>query len=162
MDYYSVGFLKSNSGKKGEGMPVVRNPQYYFKEGFCWTNVLTTYIKCRIKECTVHSTESMSFFSETEKVPDFYMVSIMNARFTAYYVDAFINSTSHCTTGDAKLIPFIIPNNKILKEFQNLFSIAIEIRKKQLSNKLSLKESEKQLLIVQEKLDTMVNELYGI
>ncbi|AVM54583.1 Eco57I restriction-modification methylase domain-containing protein [Capnocytophaga sp. oral taxon 864] len=36
----NVGFLKSNSGKKGEGMPVVRNPQYYFKEGFCWTNVL--------------------------------------------------------------------------------------------------------------------------
>ena len=158
----NVGFLKSNSGKKGEGMPVVRNPQYYFKEGFCWTNVLTTYIKCRIKECTVHSTESMSFFSETEKVPDFYMVSIMNARFTAYYVDAFVNSTSHCTTGDAKLIPFIIPNNKILKEFQSLFSIAIEIRKKQLNNKLSLKESEKQLLMIQEKLDTMVNELYGV
>ncbi|WP_232755725.1 Eco57I restriction-modification methylase domain-containing protein [Capnocytophaga sputigena] len=36
----NVGFLKSNSGKKGEGMPVVRNPQFYFKEGFCWTNVL--------------------------------------------------------------------------------------------------------------------------
>ncbi|MGV0935601.1 Eco57I restriction-modification methylase domain-containing protein, partial [Empedobacter brevis] len=26
----NVGFLKANSGKKGQGMPVVRNPQYYF------------------------------------------------------------------------------------------------------------------------------------
>ena len=86
----------------------------------------------------------------------------MNATFTAYYIEDFVNSTSHCTTGDAKLIPFIIPNNKILKEFQSLFNIAIEIRKKQLSNKLSLKESEKQLLMIQEKLDTMVNELYDI
>ena len=143
-------------------MPVVRNPQYYFKEGFCWNNVLTTYIKCRIKERTVHSTESMSFFSETNKTPDFYMVSIMNARFAAYYVDAFVNSTSHCTTGDAKLIPFIIPNEKVLKEFQILFNSAIEIRKKELGNRLSLKESENQLLEIQERLDTMVNELYRV
>ena len=28
-----VQFLKTNSGKKGEGMPVVRNPQFYFREG---------------------------------------------------------------------------------------------------------------------------------
>ena len=26
--------MKTNSGKKGEGMPVVRNPQFYFKEGY--------------------------------------------------------------------------------------------------------------------------------
>lgn len=59
--YYSVLFLKTNSGKKGEGMPVVRNPQFYFREGFCWNNVLTTYMKCKKKEKTVQSTESMSF-----------------------------------------------------------------------------------------------------
>ncbi len=35
----NVKFLKENSGKKGEGMPVVRNPQFYFREGFCWNNV---------------------------------------------------------------------------------------------------------------------------
>lgn len=29
----TVRFLKTNSGKKGEGMPVVRNPQFYFREG---------------------------------------------------------------------------------------------------------------------------------
>ena len=30
----TVRFLKTNSGKKGEGMPVVRNPQFYFREHF--------------------------------------------------------------------------------------------------------------------------------
>jgi len=30
----NVRFLKTNSGKKGEGMPVVRNPQFYFRELF--------------------------------------------------------------------------------------------------------------------------------
>ncbi len=29
-----VQFLKTNSGKKGEGMPVVRNPQFYFLGSF--------------------------------------------------------------------------------------------------------------------------------
>lgn len=38
-----VQFLKTNSGKKGEGMPVVRNPQFYFREGFCWIDVNSTY-----------------------------------------------------------------------------------------------------------------------
>ena len=28
----TVRFLKTSSGKKGEGMPVVRNPQFYFRE----------------------------------------------------------------------------------------------------------------------------------
>lgn len=30
----NVLFLKTNSGKKGEGMPVVRNPQFYFRERY--------------------------------------------------------------------------------------------------------------------------------
>lgn len=92
-----VQFLKTNSGKKGEGMPVVRNPQFYFREGFCWNNVLTTYMKCKKKEKTVQSTESMSFFSCVNQVPEFYLISLMNSRFAAIYVDNFINSTSHCT-----------------------------------------------------------------
>ena len=33
----TVRFLKTNSGKKGEGMPVVRNPQFYFREPFSCT-----------------------------------------------------------------------------------------------------------------------------
>ena len=143
-------------------MPVVRNLQYYFREGFCWNNVLTTYIKCRIKERTVHSTESMSFFSETDKIPEFYMVSIMNAKFTAYFVDSFVNSTSHCTTGDAKLIPIIVPTKETLKTFEKLFNSAIETKKAISLETISLNEAERKLSEIQERLDTIVNELYGI
>ena len=46
----NVQFLKTNSGKKGEGMPVVRNPQFYFREGLCWSDINTTFLKCRKKE----------------------------------------------------------------------------------------------------------------
>ena len=110
----------------------------------------------------MHSTESMSFFSETEKVPDFYMVSIMNAKLIAYFVDSFINSTSHCTTGDAKLIPIIVPTEETLKAFEKLFNTALKIKKETFSETISLDESERQLLEIQENLDTMVDDLYGI
>ena len=36
----NVHFLKTNSGKKGAGMPVVRNAQFYFRE--CQTTSLST------------------------------------------------------------------------------------------------------------------------
>src|SRR5690606_14067663 len=32
----AVTWLKNNSGKSRAGMPVVRNPQFYFKSGFSW------------------------------------------------------------------------------------------------------------------------------
>ena len=59
----SVQFLKTNSGKKGEGMPVVRNPQFYFREGFCWNNVLNPkarLLKAKLKLASVNDVGSMS------------------------------------------------------------------------------------------------------
>lgn len=101
----------------------------WYKEGFCWNNVLTTYMKCKKKEKTVQSTESMSFFSCTEQTPEYYLISIMNSRFAAFYVDNLVNSTSHCTTGDAKLIPIVIPNIEQLNECKQLFNKAFELKK---------------------------------
>ena len=124
----NVQFLKTNSGKKGEGMPVVRNPQFYFREGFCWNNVITTYMKCKRKEKTVQSTESMSFFSMCGNVPEYYMICLMNSLFAALYVDSFVNSTSHCTTGDAKLIPVVVPSEEQLKKFKALFDRLYELK----------------------------------
>lgn len=53
----------------------------------------------------------------------------MNSRFAAIYVDNFINSTSHCTTGDAKLIPVLIPDVKTLQLCESIFTKAFELKK---------------------------------
>jgi len=162
MSFFSLRYLKTNSGKKGEGMPVFRNPQYYFKEGFCWSNVLTTYIKCRKKQKTIHSTESMSFFSVSDYIPEYYIICIMNSHFIAYYIDSFVNSTSHCTTGDAKLIPIIIPTKYQLNQFESLFNSAYMIKQAEYSNQLSIDKAEIQLTQLQEKIDNLVNKLYNL
>ena len=143
-------------------MPVIRNPQFYFKEGFCWTNVLTTYIKCRKKQKTVHSTESMSLFSVSDCVPEYYMICVINSRLIAYYVDSFVNATSHCTTGDAKLIPILVPTTKQLKIFESLFERAQKIREHESGYFISRSKAEILLEDIQDELDSAIAELYGI
>ena len=132
------------------------------KEGFCWNNVLTTYMKCKKKEKTVQSTESMSFFSCIKQVPDFYMISLMNSRLVALYVDNFINSTSHCTTGDAKLIPIIIPNATQLLESKKLFDKAFNIKKSVTEGITTDSGTLEELANIEHENDVLINNLYLI
>lgn len=154
MDYYSVGFLKSNSGKKGEGMPVVRNPQYYFKEGFCYSDINTTFLKCRIKLKTINDVKSMSLYSLTNRIPAFYFVCLINSNFISFYVDEFVNNTQTFQINDARQLPIIIPNKDTLDKFEKLFKQAIQIKKGYL-NAVELDN-------IQQEIDILVNELYDI
>ena len=120
----SVQFLKTNSGKKGEGMPVVRNPQFYFREGFCWIDVNSTYLKARIKANGVFDVLSMSLFTMTE-LPDLYYVSLIHSVFISLYVDNFINNTSHFQINDARQLPIIIPSPHELENFREISDASI-------------------------------------
>lgn len=154
MDYYSVGFLKTNSGKKGEGMPVVRNPQYYFKEGFCYSDINTTFLKCRIKLKTINDVKSMSLYSLTNRIPAFYFVCLINSNFISFYVDEFVNNTQTFQINDARQLPIIIPNKDTLDKFEKLFKQAIQIKNGYLN--------EVELDNIQQEIDILVNELYTI
>ena len=160
MEQNTVGFLKSNSGKKGEGMPVVRNPQFYFKEGFCWTDVNSTYLKARTKKSGVFDVLSMSLFTQVH-IPDWYFVCMINSRLISFYVDNFINNTSHFQINDARQLPIIVPTKEKLLEFEILFNLAVEIKQKQFSNQLFINDIEDKLANIQEELDKTIEELYG-
>jgi hypothetical protein len=160
----NVRFLKENSGKKGEGMPVVRNPQFYFKEGFCWNNVLSDEkIKCRLKDKTVYSTEAMTFMSVIpQKVSDKYLVCLLNSKLFGNYRINFINISHHLTTGDAKEFPIIIPTPEQLKEFELIFDRAKRVQEEKFSGKITEKEAEERLEEIQKELDEKVLKLYGL
>ncbi len=159
----NVKFLKENSGKKGEGMPVVRNPQFYFREGFCWNNVTGERIVCRIKEKSVHSTEAMTFIPVLSNfASDKYLICLMNSTLFGKYKNLFLNVTVHLTTGDAKEFPIIIPTPDQLKTFENICDRAISIQKRKFSGELTESEAEEKLEEIQKELDELVLELYGI
>ncbi len=150
---FTVGFLKANSGKKGEGMPVVRNPQFYFKEGFCWSDINTTFLKCRKKQKSINDVKSMSLYSITDTVPEYYIVCLINSNFMSYYVDDFVNNTQTFQINDARQLPIIIPTDEQLKHFKSLYDRAIELK----SNRINLSDT---LTQIEQSLNKLVEQLY--
>lgn len=151
----NVRFLKTNSGKKGEGMPVVRNPQFYFREGFCWIDVNSTYLKARIKANGVFDVLSMSLFTMTPPLPDWYFVALINSEFISLYVDNFINNTSHFQINDARQLPIIIPQKETFESLQKLAADCISLKKVATTDDFLMGEK-------QYELNRLVRSLYGV
>lgn len=150
----NVRFLFANSGKKGEGMPVVRNSQYYFREGSCWSDINTTYLKCRKKQKSIHDVKSMSLFGMTDKVPEDYIITLINSTFISLYVDNFVNNTQTFQINDARQLPIIIPNEKQKAKAASFVKEAIDIKK--------TTNSEKALLDLQQRVDKFVEKIYQL
>ena len=70
-------------------MPVVRNPQYYFKEGFCWTFTLnenSEYQKTRIKEKSVNDVNAMALYPfEDINLSSKFYTCLLNSYFIFHY-----------------------------------------------------------------------------
>ena len=150
---FNVQFLKTNSGKKGEGMPVVRNSQFYFREGFCWTDINSTFLKARLKSKGIFDVVSMSLFTNVS-IPNLYYVCLINTDLISYYVDNFVNNTSHFQINDARQLPIVIPTGQQLSEFENLFYKAVNLKK---SN-----DSTLELKVLEKDLEKMILNLYTI
>ncbi len=113
-------------------MPVVRNPQYYFREGFCWTNILNPQaklLKAKLKSKTVNDVGSMSLSSIVDIVPNYYLVALLNSELLFNYYREYINCTVNIQINDIRQSPVFIPNQTQLKEIRQLFKKLIELKK---------------------------------
>ena len=148
----SVQFLKTNSGKKGEGMPVVRNPQFYFREGLCWSDINTTFLKCRKKEKSIHDVKSMSIFGVFDSVEEDYIITLINSTFISYYVDNLVNNTQTFQINDARQLPVIIPRKEENEQAVKFVTKAIRIKKGAVLDNESLDTIQKEVDLYVEKL----------
>ena len=148
----NVQFLKTNSGKKGEGMPVVRNPQFYFREGLCWSDINTTFLKCRKKEKSIHDVKSMSIFGVFDSVEEDYIITLINSTFISYYVDNFVNNTQTFQINDARQLPVIIPRKEENEQAVKFVTKAIRIKKGAVLDNESLDTIQKEVDLYVEKL----------
>ena len=153
----NVQFLKNDPKARYQGYT------FYFREGFCWIDVNSTYLKARIKTKGVFDILSMSLFTMTQ-LPDWYFVSLINSEIISLYVDNFVNNTSHFQINDARQLPIVIPNEKQLADCKEIYDESIKLKKEQLNSTDTnrINEIEKELNIWQKKLDTFVLELYGL
>ena len=152
---FAVRFLKTDPKARYQGYT------FYFREGFCWIDVNSTFLKARLKERCVFDVLSMSLFTMLS-LPNWYYVCLINSDLISLYVDNFINNTSHFQINDARQLPIVIPSIEKLQEFEKLFSDAEKTKKEQFASKITIEEAENQLLIIQKKLDKLVSELYKI
>lgn len=143
-------------------MPVVRNPQFNFREGFCWSDINTTYLKCRIKGKSVNDVKSMSLYGISDSVPEFYFVALINSTLFSYYVDSFVNNTQTFQINDARQLPILVPSKEHLSQVKKIYDSAIVIKKQEFANQLDGEDAEEKLAELQDKLDALVYSLYGI
>ena len=132
-------------------MPVVRNPQFYFREGFCWIDVNSTYLKSRIKGNGVFDVLSMSLFSMCH-LENSYFVALINSKLISLYVDNFINNTSHFQINDARQLPIIIPSDDIKDEITHLVADIVEKKK----------VGDTNISGIEQRLEELIAQLYSV
>lgn len=143
-------------------MPVVRNSQFYFKKGICWSDVSSEFIKCRKNNKSIYDVKSMSLFSNTFLVNDKFIISLINSNFIGKYIKHFINSTVSFQINDARQIPIVIPTKQQLLDFENIFDKAYVLQQKKFQSLISESQAKEQLAYIQEILDSKVLALYEI
>lgn len=154
----NVQFLKNDPKARYQGYT------FYFREGFCWSDINTTYLKCRKKEKSIHDVKSMSLFSITDCIPEYYIISLINSTLFCLYVDNFVNNTQTFQINDARQLPIIVPNEEQLRDCKEIFDESIKLKKEQLNTTDTdrINAIEKELNIWQNKLDAFVLKLYGL
>ena len=141
-------------------MPVVRNPQFYFREGFCWNNILNPQarlLKAKIKSISVNDVGSMSLYSAYNYSPNFYIVTAINSNFLFTYYREFINCTVNIQINDIRQLPIIIPTEEQLNICKQLFDSMIYLK-----SSTSSQNNKEDADLLENKLDSFVSELYSI
>ncbi len=160
----SVGWLKSKSGHGGAGMPVIRNPQFYFRNGFCWTNVLnpnSSYFKCRLKDSTVNDVGSMSLYDESG-LGDKYFVLTLNSYLHFKVLREFFNNTVNIQMNDIRKLPIKIPSEVELTVFNKIFDKCFALKIKYFNDEIDISEMIQSLKPLEAEIDELVNQFYGI
>lgn len=141
----NVHYLKTDPKARFQGY------KFYFREGLCWSEIKTHYIRCRIKQKTVNSNKSMAFYSFESGLPIPYIVLLLNSEFIATYINNFINNTQTFGIDDARQIFIVIPEKHELQFAEDLLDKAISIKKGLKSDSLDC---------LQNIVDTFTSQLY--
>ncbi|MFA5493090.1 MAG: restriction endonuclease, partial [Bacteroidales bacterium] len=140
--------------------------QFFFREGFCWNFALlpqneeSKIIKCRIKEKTVNDVMTMALCSIFKFSPNYYIVALLNSKFSYNYLKTFINSTAGQQINDIRQLPIIIPTDEQLCKYKDIFDSAVKIQKDKFAGKISVDEAEEKLTEIQKELDKFVEGMY--
>ena len=143
-----VRFLKTDPKARFQGY------SFYFREGLCWSDINTTFLKCRKKEKSIHDVKSMSIFGTSDLLSEDYIITLINSTLISYYVDTFVNNTQTFQINDARQLPIIIPTKMEDNEAKAFLKTAIMLKKEGNSKNL--------LCDLQKDVDAYIEKIYGL
>lgn len=156
----NIADIKRRSHIGGKGKSLWQNSQFYFRSGFCWSDIHTVLIKSRLKGKSVHDVKSMSLFPTCDFISAKYLVCIINSTFASEFSFEFLNNTSTLQINDARCIPIIVPTNEQLILFENIFDRAFEIQNQKFKSIITEENANSKLELIQQELDSHINKLY--
>jgi len=154
-----VRWLFENSGKKGTAMPVIRNPDYYFRGGVTFTRV--GYLRVRVAFPTVFDDKTP--FLTSSVISEKFLSGFLNSDFGKHLMNNFLSHTIDFELNAMRLLPIVIPTETQRKEVEALVDEAIGIQKKRYASEKEEEKSElwKELQSVQERINRKVKGIYA-
>ena len=135
---------------------------FFFREGICWSDINTTYLKCRLKQKSINDVKSMSLYGICNIVPEYYIISLINSTFISKFVDDFINNTQTFQINDARLLPVVILDETSLKDIKNIFDRAVLLKKETFKDPDTKNKNDIELEQLQMQLDLLVEKIYNL
>lgn len=137
---------------------------FYFREGFCWNNVLNPkarLLKVKLKQASVNDVGSMSLMPIVNTISSYYIIALLNSNLIFDYYREFINCTVNIQINDIRQVPIIIPSDIQLERLNRLTYKAISL-KKSIQLKGYNDTSSVELFEIERQIDELVLQLYGI
>lgn len=106
---------------------IVRNRNYYFKNGITWTLLSSSYFGVRtLENGSVFDVNGMSMFTTNADVDKYFLLGLMSSKLSKRFLE-IINPTLAFQVGDINKIPIITSSNSII--ISNIVLNNIEISK---------------------------------
>lgn len=159
----SVEWLRSNSGRKGKGMPVVRNLDSFLQPGVCWSDVNTDILKCRVMPTCINDVKSMRLASDSPQFSDLFILGVMNSK-PFHTLKRLISPGNTFQINHARMMPVVVPTKEQRLVVESLVKQAIRIQQRaQASQETSKAEMQQEELAgIERKLNDEVGAIYGL
>lgn len=155
----NVRFLKTDPKARYQGY------SFYFREGFCWNNVLNPkarLLKTKLKLASVNDVGAMSLIPILPELSSKFIIGLLNSNLIFDYYREFVNCTVNIQINDIRQIPIVVPQMVELKTFESLVDKAISIKKSALEIDSETDCIDTNLLLVEKEIDNAVLSLYRI
>ena len=139
----NVQFLKTDPRARYQGYT------FYFREGFCWNNLLNPnarLLKVKLKGESVNDVGSMSLYT-TNILSNKYIVALLNSNILFDYYREFINCSVNVQINDIKQLPIIIPTKSLASSIELWADKAIKKKQESANENLEPIEVEIEDLI---------------